>query len=292
MNEYHSKHNIELRYRLGLPAWAFSGWKNKYFTDSPSALASYASVFNTVEGNTTFYQTPSVEKVSFWQEQLMGKDFKICFKLPQSITHTHTPSWDELSHFLNRISPLNEYLGPLLLVFPARVGPSNVDFIRNVLTRIPSEFEHVIEVRHPAFFDEISNTGMALNPILKEFSSHRVVLDSRPLYRGDQSHSDVVQAKHEKPKVPVQPKVVNGLAFVRLVMHPACPDNVLFIQQWAKMVAQYLAHEVETYFTIHCPNNYYCPEFALQFHKALQNASEHQIPNLPDFPVPQQSNLL
>ena len=48
-------------YFLGLPAWAFPGWKNRYFIDAPSRLASYASVFNAVEGNTTFYALPTAD---------------------------------------------------------------------------------------------------------------------------------------------------------------------------------------------------------------------------------------
>ncbi|MFC4700649.1 DUF72 domain-containing protein [Glaciecola siphonariae] len=286
--------NKPLGYRLGLPAWAFSGWKNKYFTDSPSALASYASVFNMVEGNTTFYQTPSPDKVQYWKDQLEGKDFQICFKLPQSVTHNALPNFAELSEFIRRISPLQSHLGPLLLVFPASVGPKNIDFIERILQKLPADFKSVIEVRHQAFFDE---TGLnALNPILNQYGAHRVVLDSRPLYRGDQQHPDVVQAKHEKPKVPVLPKVYNGLAFVRLVMHPHSDDNGLFIRQWAKMLSEYFAHDIKVYFSLHCPNNLYCPSFAKQFHQALLESCAQTNQNkagvLPEFPVPQQSTLL
>ena len=34
------------RYRLGLPAWAFPGWKDRYFSDRPSPLASYTARFD------------------------------------------------------------------------------------------------------------------------------------------------------------------------------------------------------------------------------------------------------
>ena len=51
-------------YNIGLPAWAFPGWHGRYFNTTPSALASYASVFNTVEGNTTFYHVPDERTVA------------------------------------------------------------------------------------------------------------------------------------------------------------------------------------------------------------------------------------
>ena len=65
------------RYRLGLPAWAFPGWKNRYFADRPSTLASYAQVFATVEGNTTFYRTPDEKTIANWQRAVAETDFRL-----------------------------------------------------------------------------------------------------------------------------------------------------------------------------------------------------------------------
>ncbi|MEM0911858.1 MAG: DUF72 domain-containing protein [Pseudomonadota bacterium] len=275
-------------YRLGLPAWAFEGWQNKYFETKPSRLASYASVFNSVEGNTTFYQVPSEKSVNEWRAALEQRDFKICFKPPKEVTHNQRPDWGVLETFLKRIAPLNEHLGPLLLVFPAKVGPEQVEFIDNILARISTEFRFVVEVRHLGFFLK-NNT---LTPILEKHGCHRVTLDSRPLYFGDQLHPDVVQAKHEKPNVPVATKVFNNLAYIRLVMHPSEGKNEEFINQWAKIVSGSLNDGVETYMSIHCPNNLFCPEFARQFHCDLQRIlGSDKIRDLLDFPVPQQSDL-
>jgi len=52
-----------LGYRLGLPAWAHGAWQDLFFHDKPSRLASYATVFNTVEGNTSFYHVPDRKTV-------------------------------------------------------------------------------------------------------------------------------------------------------------------------------------------------------------------------------------
>ncbi|MEM0909600.1 MAG: DUF72 domain-containing protein [Pseudomonadota bacterium] len=276
------------QYRLGLPAWAFEGWQNKYFEAKPSRLASYATVFNSVEGNTTFYQIPSEKSVREWSAELMQKDFKICFKLPKEVTHKKTPDWEVLRIFLKRIECLRNNLGPLLLVFPAKVSPAQSAFIDSILSRIPDEFHFVVEVRHLGFF--VKNN--ALSPILDKFRCHRVILDSRPIYFGDQHHPDVVLAKHEKPNVPVATRVFNNLAYIRLIMHPG-GQNSEFINQWATLVANYLQNDIETYMSIHCPNKLCCPEYAQQFHSALQKKlGTGKIEDLPTFPVPQQSNLL
>ena len=279
-----------LPYRLGLPAWAFSGWKNKYFDEKPSSLSSYSSVFNMVEGNTTFYQIPDESQVHKWQQDLLERDFKISFKLPSTITHSARPKWQDLDIFLNRIAPLQNHLGPLLLVFPARIGVQDTDFIRSILDKIPPNFTHVVEVRNQGFFGNPKGNN-ALRSILQDYQSHRVILDSRPLYCGDQTHPDVVQAKHEKPNVPVSPAVINKMVFVRLVMHPASSQNSGFLKEWAKTVAKYLTKNIEVYFTLHCPNNLFCPMYAREFHEYVQHELNGEIADLPAFPVPQQNAL-
>ncbi|MDJ0918974.1 MAG: DUF72 domain-containing protein, partial [Woeseiaceae bacterium] len=83
-------------YFLGLPAWAFPGWKDRYFTDAPSRLQSYAQVFNTVEGNTTFYRVPDEQTVRRWRDAVAGTAFRFCLKLPKTVTHERTPDMEEL----------------------------------------------------------------------------------------------------------------------------------------------------------------------------------------------------
>ena len=73
--------------RLGLPAWAFAGWRDRWLPASPSPLAGYAQVFNCVEGNTVFYALPSEKTVQGWVNALRGRDFRLSFKLPREITH-------------------------------------------------------------------------------------------------------------------------------------------------------------------------------------------------------------
>jgi uncharacterized protein YecE (DUF72 family) len=277
---------MKLPYRLALPGWAFPDWKDRYFDNRPNALASYASVFNAVEGNTTFYQIPDSQKILEWADTVDGQDFKMCLKLPQSVTHLAEPNWHDLDTFLTRITPLKALLGPILIVLPASLGPGQIGRIQALFSALPKHYRYALEVRNLAFFHQPE----LLEPLLKQYHSARVVLDSRPLYKGDQSHTAVVNAKLKKPDVPVKPKVYSGLAYVRLVMHPESPFNQAYIEQWAKMVAQYLTHDIEVYMTFHCPSKAQVPQFAWDFHQALMKHME--LPQLPDWPVPQQGALI
>ncbi|MDJ0751864.1 MAG: DUF72 domain-containing protein [Woeseiaceae bacterium] len=277
------------RYFLGLPAWAFPGWKDRYFTDAPSRLASYAQVFNTVEGNTTFYRVPDEKTALRWRKAVAGTRFRFCFKLPRTVTHERNPDLEELQRFLSVIDILKDALGPLLVQFPATVGPEDLKHYEAVFDTISKEHRFVIEVRHPVLFEVPS----LLEPLLERFAAGRVVLDSRPLYQGDRSHPEVLEALHEKPDLPVLPTVYNGICFIRLILHPDIESNRRFIDEWASRVAAFLADGIETYMMVHCPNNLHCPPLALNFHDALTRAEgmEH-LTDLAPWPLPTQLPLV
>lgn len=276
-------------YFLGLPAWAFPGWKDRYFSDEPSRLQSYSQVFNTVEGNTSFYRVPDKESVVRWFDAVHGRNFRFCFKLPRAVTHEQNPDLDELGRFLSAIAPLRDCLGPMLLQFPATVAPQDLDRFEPVFEAVATKHRAVIEVRHRAFFDEPA----LLEPTLERFAAGRVVLDSRPLYKGDRSHAEVLDALHEKPDVPVLPTVYNGIAMVRLILHPDLVSNGRYIVEWAQHAAAYLEAGTETYMMIHCPNNLHCPPLALEFHRTLlRQVGMDALPNLAPWPLPEQLSLM
>jgi uncharacterized protein YecE (DUF72 family) len=275
-------------YRLGLPAWAFPGWKGRYFDAVPSALASYARVFATVEGNTTFYRIPDRSAVAAWQQALEGVDFELCFKLPKTVTHQRRPRLEDLREFLAVIEPLAGHLGPLLVQFPAAVGPDSMGAFEPVLAAVAERHRGVVEVRHPEFFERPA----LLSTLLDRYGLGRAVLDSRALYAGDADHPDVVAARHEKPDLPVQPQARNGIAFVRLVLHPQAAGNGRYLDQWGRLTAQYLAAGQRVYVMIHCPNNQHCPELAADFHARLRRQHRPDLAPLPPWPVPEQGSLL
>lgn len=281
--------NAQDTYKIGLPAWAFPGWNNLYFNNKPSALASYASVFNSVEGNTTFYSTPDEKTVLHWCEAVAGTNFQFCFKLPKTVTHNAKPDLGDLSLFLRRIEPLARHIGPLLLQFPATVGPKELPSMETIVSRLPTCYRYVIEVRHRDFF----NQPELLEPLLKKYQLGRVMMDTRAIFRGNRKHPEVTAALHDKPDVPVLGKIYNKLVFVRLMLHPDVTSNDLYIEQWTKRINQALNSDCDCYMMIHCPNNLHCPPMALDFHERLRDLSLNNIlPALPPWPVPQQTSLL
>jgi len=286
----------KLPYRLGLPAWAYPGWRGSYFEYEPSALASYAQVFNCVEGNTTFYSIPDSQTVDGWVQALDGNDFRFSFKLPRSVTHERRVNASDLDRFLSAIEPLKSKTGPFLVQFPAWAGIEHINRFEPIFDTLAGVGECVVEVRHPDFFRDPS----LLEPMLARYRFGRVMLDSRPLYQGDLSHPEVQQAIHEKPDLAVLDTVYNNQAFVRLIMHPDGVSNRPWLDDWVERTAKMMMQGYEVFMLIHCPNNQHCPSFALSFHRALQTAwqqamnvtSSVEFPDLPAWPVPQQGSLI
>lgn len=274
-----------LPYYLGLPAWAFAGWKDRYFVDRPSRLTSYASVFNSVEGNTTFYSTPSDANIERWRAAA-PPGFRFCFKLPQSVTHERRPDFREFGRFLDVLAPLGEHLGPFMVQLPASVDASALERLEPVFERLAEQHRFVIEVRHKSWFSE----PQLLEPWLERYDAGRVMLDSRPIYEGDRTHPEVLDALHEKPDVPVLETVYGGLAFVRLILHPDIGSNDQYLDFWVDRTAGWLNEGHQAFMMIHCPNNLHCPPLALDFHRRLQ--AKTALPDLPAWPVPEQGLLI
>jgi uncharacterized protein YecE (DUF72 family) len=279
-----------LGYYLGLPAWAYPGWAGTYFPKadaSGSALSFYAQVFNTVEGNTTFYRVPDEGSVARWKEAVAGTDFRFSFKIPQTVTHRKRPDWGDLQRFLQVMEPLAEHLGPFLVQCPATLAPADLDVLETLFRRLAGDFRYCLELRHPAFFDRPE----IIEPILEKYRAGRVMFDSRPIYEGDTAHPEVVAARHKKPDVPLLDEVYNELVYARVVLHPDPQYNGPYVDEWLRRTADYLDAGHGVFFMMHCPNNQHCPAFAEQFHESLRQRLGGSLPALPAWPLPQQAAL-
>lgn len=276
-----------LAYRLGLPAWAFSGWSGCYWDGRPSPLAGYSQVFNAVEGNTTFYRTPDAQTVEGWRKTLAGRDFQFSFKLPRTFTHEATCDLALLREFLRTLAPLDEHLGPWLVQFPAWTGPADLTRIERILAELTNFGSSVLEVRHPQFFTEPER----LDSLIKEFPVSRLSLDTRALYAGDMNHPEVRSARHHKPDLPVTPHADHGLVYVRMVLHPDPQTNAVSLDYWARYCAEALDAGHTVWVMIHCPNNQHCPPYARDFHQRLSvRCAKAGI--MPSWPMPEQATLL
>ena len=149
------------RIRIGCSGWNYASWRNEFYpTGTPPSrwLDHYASVFDTVEVDATFYRLARREVVARWVEQTPPG---FCFAVKASRYLTHMKRLTDVERGLERffapIMPLVESgkLGPVLWQLPGdfRRDDARLGALLDALTGLPPA-RHCIEFRHPSWFAE------------------------------------------------------------------------------------------------------------------------------------------
>ena len=76
-------------FRIGTSAFTAAGWQQAFYPTGMKPadyLTYYATKFNTVEVDSTFYRTPSAATVNGWARKVPA-GFLLAAKIPQLITH-------------------------------------------------------------------------------------------------------------------------------------------------------------------------------------------------------------
>jgi len=167
----------EAEIRLGTSAFTAAGWAGAFYPAGMKPadfLSYYATKFDTVEVDSTFYRTPAVSTVKGWYTKT-PPGFLFAAKVPQTITHERMlVDCDEDFHvFLKTMDHLGEKLGPLLLQFgyfnkQAFAGVN--EFLAQLvpfLQKIPRGYRFAVEIRNkhwlvPALVDALKERNVAL----------------------------------------------------------------------------------------------------------------------------------
>ncbi len=148
--------------RIGASSWTAPGWQNVFYppkTAGRDQISFYATRYDTVEIDATFYAIPSRSTVIGWKNRTPA-GFVFAAKVPQVITHEKLLEncASEIDQFCENISLLEEKLGPILFQF--RYFRKNewqleqfVQRLEPVLDRVPSHIKCVVEVRNKTWLN-------------------------------------------------------------------------------------------------------------------------------------------
>ena len=273
------------RIHLGMPFWSFDEWQGSlYPADSRPAdyLSQYARVFSAVEGNTTFYAVPSARTVETWG-RVTAPDFRFCFKLPRTITHDallHDVG-QETAAFLERMRPLGDRLGPIMIQLPPSFGAGELPRLEDFLTALPRDLRFTVELRDPELAEDGLPARLA-DDLLQSADVGRVIMDTRPLRDGPSDHPDILAARHKKPNLPVREEALSADPVVRIVFHPDPAINEKWLDRWARILAGWLRDGLTPLVFVHSPSNRESPAIAralLQRLDAIEPVGE-----MPDWP--------
>lgn len=89
------------------------------FGEGDSALARYATLFDSVEINSTFHRPHQPKTFERWTASVPA-DFRFALKLPKTTTHGArlVECADAVAAFAEQIAPLGDKIGPLLVQLP------------------------------------------------------------------------------------------------------------------------------------------------------------------------------
>jgi uncharacterized protein YecE (DUF72 family) len=279
-------------YYLGCPGWGVKTWVGRLFPSSTRPtefLERYARVFNTVEGNTTFYALPERDVVERWRDQVPD-DFRFCFKFPREISHDKLliDCAGEVATFLDRIAPLGARLGTLMLQLPPRFEPAQLPRLRDFLAALPAGLDYAVELRHEAFLRD-GRDRAELIALLVERGVDLVIMDTRGLHAGHALALAAVRAR--KPNLPVIARATAQRPIVRCVPHEQLDAARHFVEPWAAQVARWIAEGKRPYFFMHAPDDTFAPENAYAFHAMVRRHGD--VGELPAWPGgPRQLSLL
>ncbi len=144
--------------RVGTSAFTAKGWEETFYPvglGAPNYLAYYAEHFDTVEVDSTFYRTPSLQTVRKWYAQTPAQ-FRFAVKVPQVITHEKCllDCEAEFGRFVDTMDALGEKLAAMLLQFPyfnKKMFPKPeafLDRLSGFLPRMPKGKRFALEIRN------------------------------------------------------------------------------------------------------------------------------------------------
>ena len=216
---------------IGTSGWNYPEWKDGFYAGVPRKawLRHYASVFEAVEVNATFYGGQKPATFVRWREATPAP-FRFAIKGHRIVTHLKrlVEVAEAVSIQRASVAPLAGRIAAVLWQLPANLeaDPARLDGFLEVLGGWPN-VRHVIEFRARSWFND---------DVLKRLSDHRIAI-----------------AQSDAPGWPRWDVVATDLVYVRLHGHTrlyASSYAAHHIARWAEKIRGWQAEgrAVQVYF--------------------------------------------
>lgn len=247
------------RFRYGTSSWSEKSWEGAFYPAGTAAgdyLRHYATQFDTVEADSTYYRIPPARMVDGWVEKT-PPGFLLSAKFPGSITHggkEQKPDpervlvpevvGDELEQFLTVMRRLGDRRGPLVLQFPyfnRQVFPGPGPFFERLdafLGLLPDDFRYAVELRNKSWLKP---------PLLEILRRHRaalVLVDLVYMPHPDEYGFDPVTTEFSYVRLIGDRKAVEEKTdrFDRIVV-----DHGPRLRRWADVIRRMMQHVPEVF---------------------------------------------
>ena len=150
-----SKNKTSLHVSVGCAKWNRTDLKGFYPRGTKDELKYYATQFNSIELNATFYNIPSINQVEIWRDKT-PEDFKFFPKITNSISHyKRLNGVDSLVDvFCSNISNFSIKLGMVFLQLHDNFSYKDFDRLKNFIKKFPKGIPLALELRNNSWFND------------------------------------------------------------------------------------------------------------------------------------------
>lgn len=156
---------------VGCAKWNKQDLKNFYPKGIKDELEYYASQFNSIELNATFYQALGNAQFKNWRAKT-PKDFKFFPKIPQVISHLKRLNNVKtlIDEFCNSLAEFEEKLGMVFLQMHDNFKPKEFELLEKFIIEFPKGIPLAIELRNTEWF----STKAEADRVCKLFKKHKI----------------------------------------------------------------------------------------------------------------------
>lgn len=164
---------------VGCAKWNRRDLKNFYPRSTRDELPYYATQFNAIELNATFYRIFPQSTYEQWREKT-PEGFKFFPKIVNSVSHLRRLNeavFPILDEYLQGTSKLREKLGTIFLQMHSNFGPKNWDRVVRFVDCWPRDVRLAIEFRHPDWYGDPA-VSQELYHLLQENNMANILVDT------------------------------------------------------------------------------------------------------------------
>lgn len=140
---------------VGCAKWNRADLKGFYPRGTKDELTYYATQFNSIELNATFYGMPDWKQVSVWKDKT-PEGFRFFPKLTNSISHFKRLVGVQplVEQFCDAVSAFEEKLGMAFLQLHDNFKPKDFERLQEMLQHFPAGIPLAVEVRNEQWFSD------------------------------------------------------------------------------------------------------------------------------------------
>ncbi len=168
---------IDFNIYIGCAKWNKTDLKGFYPKGTKDELKYYATQFNSIELNATFYSLPSPEQVLTWKEKT-PPNFKFFPKITNTVSHFRRliNVTDVVTDYATSVLNFGDQLGMVFLQLHDNFKPKDFDRVEKFVEDWPKEVPLAIEVRSAEWFEE--ENFEKFSKLLEENNIANIIVDT------------------------------------------------------------------------------------------------------------------